>query len=278
MHLKAFVTKVYKNHEDLERNFIASMNSKMNKGIFSIDDENGLAVVATTHKTTWHPHCVYVRLAYDFNRVNNAALQLMIDKLKKHFDKPLFLLIDDRFEKLSEVLLNKGLRFIRKTEVIMIKPQEREVQTNDRKVTAISEITDDPLLMSSLFELGKRIYTETHLDNPVGDFSLASWEDIIMEDLNSENSYVVINDNKVIAFSFMYPVDETNWELGWIGAQDCSEMNLLDLLITKQLKDAVMLGIETIEKEVDSTCPYTLHIVESLSYDISETFYAFISK
>ena len=90
----------------------------------------------------------------------------------------------------------------------------------DRKVKAISEITNDPILMTSLFELCKRIYTETHLDNPVGNFSLASWEGIIMEDLNVENSYVVINDNKVIAFSFMYPVDEDNWELGWIGAQN----------------------------------------------------------
>ena len=48
-----------------------------------------------------------------------------------------------------------------------------------------------------------------------------------MEDLNEENSYVVINENKVIAFSFMYPVDEHNWELGWIGVENRSEMNLL---------------------------------------------------
>ena len=131
-------------------------------------------------------------------------------------------MIDNRFESLDEVLLNKGLRFIRKTEVIMIKPQKREMLTMDRKVKAISEITNDPILMTSLFELCKRIYTETHSDNPVGDFPLASWESIIMEDLNVENSYVVINDNKVIAFSFMYPVDEHNWELGWIGVQDRS--------------------------------------------------------
>ena len=45
-----------------------------------------------------------------------------------------------------------------------------------------------------------------------------------------------------------------------------------------QLQDAVKLGIIAIEKEVDSTCPYSLHIVESLSYDVSETLYAFISK
>ena len=95
----------------------------------------------------------------------------MIDDLKEQFEKPLFFLIDNRFESLDEVLLNKGLRFIRKTEVITIKPQKREMLTMDRKVKTISEITNEPILMTSLFELCKRIYTETHLDNPVGDFS-----------------------------------------------------------------------------------------------------------
>ena len=142
-HLKAFVAKVYSKHEDLERNFIVSMNSKLNKGIFSIDDENGLlAVVATTHQSIWHPYCVYVKLAYDFNRVNNRALQLMMDELKKKFEKPLFFLIDNRFESLDEVLLNKGMRFIRKTEIIAIKPQKREVQTYDRKVRTISAMIE----------------------------------------------------------------------------------------------------------------------------------------
>ena len=278
MHMKAFVTEVYKKHKDLERNFIASINSKMNKGIFSIDDENGLAVVATTHQSTWHPHCVYVRLAYDFNRVNDEALQLMIDELKEQFDKPLFFLIDNRFEGLDEVLLNKGLQFIRKTEVISIKPEKREMVSIDQKVKAISEITNDLIVMTSLFELSKRIYTETHLDNPVGDFPLASWESIIMEDLNVENSYVVINENKVIAFSLMYEVDEQNWELGWLGVQNPAEMKLLDVLLTKQIQDATQLGILAIEKEVDSTCPYSLHIAESLSYEVLETLYAFISR
>ena len=113
------------------------MNSKMNKVYFQSQDENGLVVAATTHQSTWHPHCVYVRLAYDFNRVNDGALKLMIDELKEQFDKPLFFLIDNRFEGLDEVLLNNGLQFIRKTEVIMIRPQKRVGLANDRKVTAI---------------------------------------------------------------------------------------------------------------------------------------------
>ncbi|WP_210469292.1 hypothetical protein [Sporosarcina sp. 6E9] len=276
--LKQFVQKVFSKHRDLERNFISSMNSKMNTGVYAIDDESGVVVVATTHQSTWHPHCVYVRLAYDFNRVNNGSLHLMIDKLKEQIVQPLFFLIDNRFEGLDEVLLNKGMRLIRKTEVILIRPRKCEVLTNGRKVKAISEISNEPILMTSLFELCKRTYTETHLDNPVGDFPIASWEGIIMEDMKEDNSYVVINENKVIAYSFMYPVDARNWEIGWIGTQDRTEMNLLDLLISKQLKDAVRSGIKTIEKEIDSTCPFSMHIVESLTYEASETWSAFMSK
>ena len=202
----------------------------------------------------------------------------MIDELKKHFDKPLFFLIDDRFEGLAEVLLYKGLRFIRKTDVIMIRPQKRVVLANNRRVTPISEITNDSILMTSLFELAKRIYSETHSDNPVGDFPNVSWESIIMDDLNVDNSYVVVNDTEVIAFSFMYPVDKDKWELGWLGVEDLAELTLLDEMIAIQIQDAAKSGIKSIEKEIDSTCPYSKHIVDSLSYEVIEILNAFMSK
>ena len=161
--------------------------------------------------------------------------------------------------------------------MITFLPQKREIIAIDRKVKAISEITNEPILMTSLIELCKTIYTETHLDNPVGDFSLVNWESVIMQDLNEENSYVVINENRVIAFSLMHQGEGNHWELGWIGVEKRSEMTLLDLLLTMQLRDATNLGVVEIEKEVDSTCPYSQHIVESLSYNISETLYAFIT-
>lgn len=278
IHLKAFVAKTFSEHKDLERNFISCIDNKMNKGIYSIDNEDGLVVLATTFQSTWHPYCIYVRLAYDFSRVNVDALQSMIDGLKEQFDKPLFFLIDNRFESLDEVLLSRGFRSIRKTDVISIKSQQSEMVTIERKGIAISEIITNPILMTSLFELCRRIYSETHLDNPVGDIVLSSWESVIMEDLNAKYSYVVINENKVIAYSLIYEVDEQNWELGWIGVENPSEMNLLDGIITLQIQDASKLGIITIEKEVDSTCPYSLHIAASLTFDVSETLYAFISK
>ena len=273
-----FVEKAFGQNKDLTRNFYASMGSGMDKGIFSVESVGGTVVAASTHCSTWHPHCVYVRPAFDFNCVDERAIHFMIEFLKVEFEKPLFFLIDERFSRLDELLLQKGFRLIRKTEIINIKPESfsTENDASDKEVKTVAQILNDPVLLSSLIEICKKTYTETHVDNPVADLSNLSWENVILDDLIDSSSYVVVNGNSVIAFSLMYEGEESSWELGWIGVANSEEMALLDLILNKQLRDAKEQKIEYIEKEVDSTCRYSLHIVKSLTYDVSETWYAFI--
>ena len=137
---------------------------------------------------------------------------------------------------------------------------------------------NEPELMSSLVELSKSIYEETHLANPVAELPFSSWQNAIMDDLIGDSSYVVKDGNRVTAFSFMYHGEEFSWELGWIGVESGSDLLQLDSLLARQLRDAIDQRILRIEKEVDSTCPYSLHIAKSLSYDVSETLYAFIEE
>ena len=272
-YLMSFVEKVFTEHQDLKRNTLMSMESKMNKGIFSLGNENGPELVATVHTSTWHPHCMYVCLAYDFNRLDKSALRSMIDYLKSEFEKPLFFLIDDCFNGLDKLLLENEFCFIRKTEVINIHPQKSEIVRLGHEINTVSQMLYD----SSLVGLCKSIYTETHLDNPVADFPRSSWKNMILEDLIVENSYIVLSGKNVIAFSLMHLGDEKDgWELGWIGVKDSSDLTLLDMLLNRQLRDAVECGIVTIEKEVDTTCPYSIHIAKSLAHNVLETWYAFI--
>ena len=275
-YLKTFVEMVFTKHRDLKDKTLMSMESKMNKGIFSLDNENGPELVATAHTSTRHPNCIYVCLAYDFNRLDKSALRLMIDFLKNEFEKPLFFLIDDRFIGLDKLLLEQEFRWIRKTEVINIHSKKSEIVRLDNEIKTVSQILHEPTLMFSLVELCKSIYTKTHLDNPVADLPSSSWRNIILDDLIEENSYIVLNENSVIAFSFMHQGEENDWELSWIGVEDSSKLTLLDFLLNRQLQDAVECGIVTIEKEVDTTCPYSLHIAKSLSHNVLETWYAFI--
>ncbi|MBO0603091.1 hypothetical protein I2483_15590 [Sporosarcina sp. E16_3] len=273
-----FVEKVFGEHNDLIQLFCTSMESHMNEGIYSIENVNGMKVAASTHCSIWHPHCVYVRLAYDFNCVDERAIQFIIEFLKDEVKKPLFFLIDDRFSRLAELLAQKHFQLIRKTDVVNIDPGRfSSVKVDsDKEVKTVEQILHNPHLLSSLIEICKKTYTETHVDNPVADLSNLSWEKVILDDLIGSSSYVVVNGDSIIAFSLMYESEENSWELGWIGVVNSDEMTLLNLVLDKQLRDANEQKITYIEKEVDSTCPYSLHIVKSLSYDVSETWYAYV--
>ncbi len=277
-HMKSFVEGVFTQHKDLTQDVLMSMKSKMNKGIYSLNSTKELELVATIHNSAWHPHVMYVRLAYDFYRVNEIALTSMIDFLKKEFEKPLFFLIDQRFVGLEKLLLVNGFRFIRKTEVIHIHPGKCDLAETNQEIKSVAEIMYEPALMASLVELSKSSYAETHLANPVAELSFSSWQNAIMDDLIGKSSYVVVAGNRVTAFSFMYQGEDLCWELGWIGVERGSDLTLLDALLARQMQDAIDHSILQIEKEVDSTCPYSLHIAKSLSYDVSETFYAFIEE
>ncbi len=185
-------------------------------------------------------------------------------------------MLDDRFVGVDKLLLANGFCFIRETEVIHIQPWKCELAETNQVIKAVADMVNEPELMSSLVELSKSIYTETHEANPVTELPFSSWKYAIMDDLIDASGYVVVDGNRVIAFSFMYQGEELCWELSWIGVEAGSDLSLLDFLFARQLRDAIEYRILHVEKEVDSTCPYSLHIVRSLSYDVSETFYAFI--
>ena len=70
-----------------------SISSKLHKDIYVINNEKEILVVASTHKSSWHPHCIYVQLAYNLESTDVQALQLMISELKSKYDQPLFFLI-----------------------------------------------------------------------------------------------------------------------------------------------------------------------------------------
>ena len=273
-----FVEKVFGEHKDLIRFFYTSMGSQLNEGIYAVENASGMVVAASTHCSTWHPNCIYIRLAFDLNYVDERAIKYMIEFLKDEQKMPLFFLIDNRFSRLAELLVREDFRLIRKTEVINIKPRSlsTEDDVRNKEIKTVAQILNYPILLSDLIGICKKIYTETHLDNPVADLSNSSWENVILDDLIDSSSYVVVIGNSIIAFSLMYEGEENNWELGWIGVANSEEMSLLDLVLNKQLRDAKEQKIEYIEKEVDSTCPYSLHIVKSLTYDVSEIWYAFL--
>lgn len=271
-----FIEEVFKDYSDLHGAIIASANSKRNCGIFEFSIGKSKQIIASSHESEWHPHCVYTQLAYDLNEPDLQQLQSCIEFLRNEFDKPLFFLIDERFSTVASILVEQDYRMIRKTDMVHISP-EKHNNARASSLATITQINDDAVLMNSLVELSKSTYTETHMSNPVGDHSMQVWRDIILDGLLKDHSYVVLEGKEVIAFSFMYEGDKNSWELGWIGVNELSNLSLLDTMLAQQLTEAKERNISFIEKEVDSTCPYSLHICQSVKYEVVETLFAYMN-
>lgn len=275
--LSTFINEVFGENNDLKARMNSSISAKLHKDIYTVQNDDGILAVASTHKSTWHPNCMYVQLAYELNGSAEPGLQNMITGLEDKYDQPLFFLLDERFYKLIEVLTRNQFKMIRKTEIIHINPaQTSRITVQDERIRSIREIRSNEALMDSFVQLCQRTYTETHTDNPVANLSIKSWRQVAMDGLLEEHSYVLVNGSKVISFSLMYESDEKVWELGWIGVDDLSQIADLDKLIQKQLEDAVQNSITFIEKEVDSTCPCSVHICDSVEYEVAETLYAYL--
>ncbi|WP_432359912.1 hypothetical protein [Sporosarcina sp. UB5] len=275
--LNTFIDKVFWENSDLKARMNSSFSAKFHNDIYSAQKDEEVLAVASTHKSFWHPNCIYVQLAYNLDGVDVLALQIIITELENKYEQPLFFLLDDRFSQVKDLLTRNQFRMIRKTEIIHIEPTSPKGETvQDERILSIREIRTNEAKMDCFVQLCKKVYTETHSDNPVADFPIESWRNAAMNGLMEEHSYVMVNGLEITAFSLLYESDEDSWELGWVGVDDTSGINNLDKLIRKQLEDAVKHNISYIEKEVDSTCPYSLHICESVNYEVAETLYAYM--
>ncbi|WP_339249316.1 hypothetical protein NSQ43_08635 [Sporosarcina sp. FSL W8-0480] len=273
--LGSFIAKVFSRNNDLVERMNSSISAKFHKEIYSVQNDEEIIVVASTHKSSWHPYCIYVQFAFDLIRVDEQALLSMITKLQDKYDEPIFILLDDRFYRLTKLLSQKAFRMIRKTEIIHIEPVSKGEIVQDDRILTVNEIWNDDIRMNSLVELCKKTYTETHLDNPVANLPMDSWRDATTDGLMKEHSYVIVEGQEVIGFSLMYEAEQKSWELGWVGVADLTILTDLDKLIHRQIEDAVKNGIAFIEKEVDSTCPYSQHICKKLRFEVPETLYAY---
>lgn len=273
--IEDFIEKVLSDHSILKQEILRARRAKSKTFVANV--ENTMQAVAITHDSTWHPNCTYVRLAYNFNQMTEDFLQQIIMYIKREYTKPLFFLVDDRYSLLMKVLRENQFSLIRETEILHINPLKSLTEISVLpSIHTVSEIKGNPTILSSLIEFAKQVYTDTHLANPVANQSFTSWEWAIMDGLQEKSSYVIVQESIIQAFSFMYEVNEQRWELGWIGVRDRKNISELDKLLQLQMKDAVKCGIQNVEKEPDSTCPYSQHVKKSWMYSVDECLYSYL--
>jgi hypothetical protein len=186
--------------------------------------------------------------------------------------------IDGRFTQLRSVLIEANYKMIRQTDICTIDVQTVCVEGKmlADNVLTLHDLRKIPHLHNQFISLCKDVYTITHLDNPVADMPITTWTNMIMADVLKEISLVLVVNGEVRAFSLMYEGEEADsWELGWNGVTSKEPPSVLKNMLEHQIRIGQSLGIQNIEKENDSTDPFSQYVLKDIPHQIMKTLYSY---
>jgi len=273
-----FIDSVFSDHTDLQSDIKRTLTSLLNKGIFSLQTTGEIQIVACAYETSWHPECTYIQVAYDFTSNNKATLQELLTFLQTHVKRPLMFKIDGRFDELSDLLIESNYKMIRQTDIcsIDIRTFHVEGKVLPDNVLTLQDLRKIPHLHDQIISLCKDVYTNTHLDNPVADLSITAWTTMIMANVLEEISTVLVVENEVRAFSLMYEgAQADSWELGWNGVNSEEAPLILKNMLEHQIGIGQRRGIHIIEKENDSTDPFSQYVLKEIPHQVMKTLYSY---
>jgi hypothetical protein len=273
-----FIDAAFSDHTDLQSDIKRTLTSHLNKGIFSLQQNGDFRIVASASQSIWHPTCIYIQVAYDFTRSNKLELHEMLTYLQTRFEHPLMFKIDDRFEQLRSILTESNYHRIRQTNIcsIDVRTIHMKEMSLPNNILTLHEVRTLPFLYYQFILLCKDVYTNTHLDNPVADFPLTVWTNMIMTGVLEEISSVLVVDGEVRAFSLMYEGDtQESWELGWNGVLSEEALSILKNMLDYQIQIGQRHGIHTIEKENDSTDPFSQYVIKDIPHTVTNTIYSY---
>lgn len=273
-----FIDTVFSDHTDLKSDIKRTLTSHLNKGIFSLHTNGDIQIVACAFESTWHPMCTYIQVAYDFISSNKAVLQELLTYLQTHVKRPLMFKIDGRFTQLSSLFIESNYTMIRQTDIcsIDVRAVYCEGKMLPDNVLTLRNLRKIPHLHDQFILLCKEVYINTHLDNPVAHLPITAWTNMIMADVLEEISSVLVVEDEVRAFSLMYEGDQSDsWELGWNGTTNKEPPFILKDMLEHQIWIGQRHGIHIIEKENDSTDPFSQYVLKDIPHQVIKTLYCY---
>jgi hypothetical protein len=234
---------------------------------------DSIKAIGISWNSPFHPHAKYI----DFTPTISDELFHKLLSLSSPHDRIAFSCWETENEKIERI---KPFQFqlFRKTYIekynvndLLQKLTQIEVISNYR---SLKEIIGRPHLEEELFNLLKQNYKQTHLDNPEKDVDWQTWKEILLDDTpDLELSIVVLHNNHVASYIFLHPVDETHYEIGWVGQKETGD--LLPLL-KQALIGLHKKGVITVEFEIDTTNYMTWQFAELLDFKTKQSWNSYI--
>lgn len=262
--------------EDYLLNLLSSNNGE---NAFAAYFGEKLIGVSFTWKSSFHSNCTYFRILVHPYYQDKAVAETLLENLEKQSqdDLPFQTSLWETSKYLMDTFEKKSYKIIRKTYMPKL-----DLSTIDYypfspepfyEIKTLEEVAQDKELVNKLTKLVKANYEQTHLANPVADFELTEWEKLIFsEDMMEQLSYVFIEDEEIIAYSFLHETDEEGeLELGWCGVREEDQIHTLPQLFLLQIHAAKKLKYKTILGEFDTTDQHAMEILKFFAFEPTPT-------
>lgn len=264
-----------------DENLLNILSNNRFKFAYSAFFENKLVGIMLSWQNSFHPYCTYFRILVNpIYHFSNIAEQLLskIEDLKTR-NVPLQTSVYETAASLISTYKENGFKVIRRTysptlkvsDIVDYIPYNRE----NHQIKNVREILSNELLMEELTHFAKWIYEKTHEANPVANFEIDKWQELIFtDDLVQNGSYIYLdkNEKSIIAFSFLYESDESgSLEVGWCGSAEDEHKMLIPQLFFHQVHYAIRNGFQFIIGEFDSTDEYAMELLNNFPFAPSPT-------
>lgn len=257
------------------------VNRSRLKFAYSAILNNKLVGIAFLWTSNFHPYCTYFRILcnpfYSFLNIEEKLLSKVVEL--KTENVPLQTSIWETSTNLKSLYQNNGFKEIRRTYLTNLKVSDvskyAPYHRGEYKFITLKEVIKNKELTGELVHLVKRIYENTHVENPVAKIEINKWwEMILADDVVSNGCYICLDRKRknIIAYSFLHDSDEKDsLELGWCGTVAIEQKQLLSQLVLHQVKYAIKHDIQYIIGEFDTTDKYAMEVLCNFPFAPSPT-------
>lgn len=222
-----------------------------------------------------HPFAKYIHVS---SKATREMLKEML-VLQAPQDRVVFSSWENESEKLK-LLQQFPFQLFRKTYMEKYEVSTLLEKLNDitvpQTLLSLKQVLTQPSLEEQLFKLLKYSYEQTHLHNPAKIKDWYIWRESLLNDNpDLQLSYIAVENNQVMAYIFIHPVDGERFEIGWVGQQ--GNTNLLPIL-KKQLIGLQNKGIKSVEFEVDTTDYNAWQFADLLDLNSKISWHSYILK
>ncbi|MFJ8067009.1 GNAT family acetyltransferase [Psychrobacillus sp. NPDC096426] len=223
--------------------------------------EGKLVGLIMAWKNDFHPYCTYFRLLTNPLYNSSEIESKLYARLGKQ-NLPLQTSIWETATNLKQFYESRGFIEIRRTYMPVLKVDAVHEDlwiVENRSIKTLKAVLVNPPLKTKLLQFVRKTYKETHLDNPVAEKSLEEWENLLLDDVLVDGSFIYLD----------------TFEFGWSGSV---RFDFLQCLLIKQIHYAKERNVQFLQGEFDTTSPYAMFSLRILPFDPCPTWVTYQNK